>query len=506
MRVPAVPGCPTERGFVLGADDQCICPPTYGVSADGICAPCDESLGYRVDENGHCVCAVERGMVVDANGNCACPERFVLVNGVCTGVITPPPSRECESNDDCADDKYCESRDNTCQDPCKYEPCGTNAFCVARGHEPVCRCIPGYVGDAYNECRTARTDLPSPNMVVNCQHDGVQVDINVGDPNFNGLMYVKGYSQNTECRKTLGTGSNSQNVDFKVLFNTCGLIHVDGEAAFVLVIQKHPKLVTAKALAYQVRCVYKTGEKSINIGFNVSMLTTAGTIANTGPPPTCTMSICTSDGDEINTAKIGDQLMLKVDVQPQDIYGGFARNCIATTVDENEEHEYLVTDENGCATDPSIFGEWDFDPRANQLKAIFNAFKFPSSNNIKFRCNIRVCFGRCPPVNCNGLDAFGRRRRRSPITTQQEAVVSESDSLFSGKLREEILVQSPAILTLEESEPTENRFVDPQGKWHAHVLYSGLFFVVVLFLAKRVIIRLKAYPPIIRYYNFHIII
>ena len=41
-------------------------------------------------------------------------------------------------------------------------------------------------------------------------------------------------------------------------------------------------------------------------------LTTAGTIANTGPPPTCTMRICNSNGDDISSAEIGDSLMLKV--------------------------------------------------------------------------------------------------------------------------------------------------------------------------------------------------
>lgn len=54
----------------------------------------------------------------------------------------------------------------------------------------------------------------------------------------------------------------------------------------------------------------------MTLGFNVSMLTTAGTIANTGPPPTCLMKIVTHTGQEINSAEIGDNLMLQVDVQP----------------------------------------------------------------------------------------------------------------------------------------------------------------------------------------------
>ena len=70
--------------------------------------------------------------------------------------------------------------------------------------------------------------------------------------------------------------------------------------------------MTYKAQAYRIRCVYQTGENNLNIGFNVSTLTTAGTIANTGPPPTCTMKICNSNGDDISQAEIGDSLMLKV--------------------------------------------------------------------------------------------------------------------------------------------------------------------------------------------------
>lgn len=86
------------------------------------------------------------------------------------------------------------------------------------------------------------------------------------------------------------------------------------------------------------------------------------------------------------------------------IYGGFARNCVAKTMEDDLENEYVVTDENGCATDATIFGEWEQNPETQSLMASFNAFKFPSSDNIRFQCNIRVCFGRCQPVStswCN---------------------------------------------------------------------------------------------------------
>lgn len=93
-----------------------------------------------------------------------------------------------------------------------------------------------------------------------------------------------------------------------------------GLARFILVLQKHPKLVTYKAQAYHVKCTYNTGEKTITIGFNVSMLTTAGTIANTGPPPTCLMKITDPSGGPIDKAEIGDLLMLRIQVEPSSKY------------------------------------------------------------------------------------------------------------------------------------------------------------------------------------------
>ena len=121
----------------------------------------------------------------------------------------------------------------------------------------------------------------------------------------------------------------------------------------------------------------------------MSTLTTAGTIANTGPPPTCTMRICNSNGQDISQAEIGDSLMLKVEVSPSAIYGGFARNCIARTVDDrDDETVYTVTDENGCATDPNIFREWKYDRRRGYLTAILmpsnSLIVTPSNSNATF--------------------------------------------------------------------------------------------------------------------------
>lgn len=68
-------------------------------------------------------------------------------------------------------------------------------------------------------------------------------------------------------------------------------------------------------------------------------------------------------------------------------------------------------------------------------------------------------FTSCHQVNCRGYNAFGRRRRSVEENSTDVAV---SGDLLSGQLREEITIQSNAILTFEKR---EERSSDPrEGK------------------------------------------
>lgn len=63
-------------------------------------------------------------------------------------------------------------------------------------------------------------------------------------------------------------------------------------------------------------------------------------------------------------------------------------------------------------------------------------------------------------MNCRGYNAYGRRRRE--VDRQNNTAIEVAESLNEGQLREEITIQSNAILTFERR---EERFVDPtEGK------------------------------------------
>jgi hypothetical protein len=65
-------------------------------------------------------------------------------------------------------------------------------------------------------------------MSVKCLSDGVLVTLVGQGEAFNGIIYVKHYSSDEQCRRDL-TFLKEQTVveEFKVTFGTCGLTHVN---------------------------------------------------------------------------------------------------------------------------------------------------------------------------------------------------------------------------------------------------------------------------------------
>lgn len=78
---------------------------------------------------------------------CRCPEGYLPdTDGSCKSTALPPSS--CSSDQDCSDDESCINR--ICRNPCN---CGENAECFVRNHRPVCSCRDGFDGNPYSLCR-----------------------------------------------------------------------------------------------------------------------------------------------------------------------------------------------------------------------------------------------------------------------------------------------------------------------------------------------------------------
>lgn len=90
-----------------------------------------------------------------------CGSNAVCNNGICTclaeyqGDPYTGCRPECVLNSDCPRDKACLR--SKCVDPCSLEACAQTAICEVISHIPMCRCPPGFEGNALVQCQPVKS-------------------------------------------------------------------------------------------------------------------------------------------------------------------------------------------------------------------------------------------------------------------------------------------------------------------------------------------------------------
>ncbi|CAB4059875.1 unnamed protein product [Lepeophtheirus salmonis] len=96
--------------------------------------------------------------VIRGNAICSCPKDYL-------GDPYVECKPECILNSDCQPNLSCMNM--RCKDPC-IGTCGINAICTVINHRPICKCIPGYVGDQFNQClHKPKPEVPTNDISCN---------------------------------------------------------------------------------------------------------------------------------------------------------------------------------------------------------------------------------------------------------------------------------------------------------------------------------------------------
>lgn len=107
--------------------------------------------------------------------------------------------KDCESDNDCSDEKYCEQ--HVCKIACLTgKPCGENSVCSSEKHRRLCSCKPGYTGNPNTGCIKLDYCSTKPcgdGSVCKNMRNEAQCSCpqgTVGDP------YKEGCQKSQECR------------------------------------------------------------------------------------------------------------------------------------------------------------------------------------------------------------------------------------------------------------------------------------------------------------------
>lgn len=139
--------CNSDRTCQPGCDSDADCPPTE-LCLTGKCKCATGFIGTPfgcsdIDECTEQPChASARCENLPGTYRCVCPEGTVGDGYSQPGCSQP---RQCHKPDDCANNLACIH--GKCTDPCLHTVCGINANCQSEGHEALCSCPAGFLGD-----------------------------------------------------------------------------------------------------------------------------------------------------------------------------------------------------------------------------------------------------------------------------------------------------------------------------------------------------------------------
>ena len=215
---------------------------------------------------------------------------------------------------------------------------------------------------------------------------------------FDGRMYGKTRpnSCTVDVRKSLDfelhIGFNDINCDVKQ--------DVPGKYASDVIIQHHDMIVTSNDVGLEVKCNYNLSNKSISHNTDLEVDSEylpgqANAEQTIVQAPNVTMRITERSGADITSAKVGDRLALRFEIQDKGSspYEIFVRELIAS--DGIDASEILLIDSIGCPTDMSIMNVIEEVNGSGQtLQANFEAFKFPTSSVVQFRALVTPCIPR----------------------------------------------------------------------------------------------------------------
>lgn len=270
-------------------------------------------------------------------------------------------------------------------------------------------------------------------VAVQCRDTKIEVLVKTNKP-FNGRVYALGRSET--CNVDI-QNSDAFRLDLTMTGGDCNTQSMAGMFTNTIVLQHHSVVMTKADKIYKIKCTYDMSPRNVSFGMmpirDPDMISI--TSAPAAPPPRIRI-IDPSTQRDVETVRIGDRLIFRIEIPGNTPYGIFARGCMAMAKDSKST--FQIIDDEGCPVDPTIFPR--FVPEGTALQSTYEAFRFTESYGVIFQCNVRYCLGPCEPAVCpwgrDNVESWGRRRRH--VESVKRNISNEDDEDMN--ISQEILV------------------------------------------------------------------
>ncbi|OQV13773.1 hypothetical protein BV898_11992 [Hypsibius exemplaris] len=315
-------------------------------------------------------------------------------------------------------------------------------------------------------------------LAFECGPDRILVQGRSTEP-FSGLVYPEGIFEKT-CQVDL---ASQRNFTLEIaLQGTCGTRYAgNGLYDNIIIIQWDDLIVTRRDRRFKISCQYDLSDLEISHkAMEIGQVTPLEMNLKV-PRPDPVIRLINMDANDVNIARVGDNMVFRVELIKPSPYGIFARNCRAQG--ENPTEYLDLIDDKGCPLHSEVFPQ--LQKNGSALETQFLAFRFRKSFQVFYQCTVDYCVDSCPPVDCSGIKSYGRRKRESVGVSSMPSERVKNTLLILDDAPTESLETRKAHSRLNSSVlmyPTQQRACDSSYQLIAVVLaiVSGSFFIIVL--------------------------
>ncbi|XP_076067727.1 uncharacterized protein LOC143040497 [Oratosquilla oratoria] len=382
----------------------------------------------------------------------------------------------------------------------------------------------------------SKSDNPLPkrrveDTIISCRKDHMVVTFRFNTA-FSGLIYP--YNHYRDC--TLARGSNQREVTLTLRHGVCGdkdhyitrgnLQYRQALIEHALMVQWEVDFVCDDDQHFIVRCerpddfnktvAWNYGTKDLQASFHKGQ----------HPGPNMAMEIQYGEGphappvDAATLVVIGDTLTLVFTLSDRVFwFDSNVLDCVAydgaeeTSVEVNPQTSntglrpytgQMQTIENSCSVKPKVFSHFrkEKDTINGYLTtihyALFKAFRFPTSNRLRFVCNVQVCYRQCPELPpCS--QAF-HPRHAAEASRKRRAIDEDVPELENALLVKTIDVEFPDQATVSVVPATvqqENVF-SPEDCYSSTAFFGtiiGFSFALTILLVFIIVYAYKDHRP-----------
>ncbi|VDM93145.1 unnamed protein product [Onchocerca ochengi] len=302
---------------------------------------------------------------------------------------------------------------------------------------------------------------------VDCEDSVISLTFKTKKP-FTGRVYVRGLADDDRCSRNFASNIDQDKFSMKIQNGDCTMQRqrVTGSLegimfSLTIVVSFHSTFVTRADRAYRCMCFYRN-IKHLTSGVDMSSIGTTE-LMDMAKMPTCTYSIHSGSADGPSTVfgQVGEKIyhVWECDDNSQ---GFLVHSCF---VNDGRGTRFDLLDMDGCAIDPIIQPDVQYDRDLSRAVVETWGYKFSDTSVLNYQCVIELCkksAGECEGLTPPACGISNNRIRRS-LGHNNSSVSLEKNTHYTSDLRTNQIDLIASLSMLDNIE--ENGISDPRSRF-----------------------------------------